>query len=302
MPELPTPVGAGAAVPGTGAAHPAPRPVSRRRPLEIAFWVIDAIVGTVAASLTVHMDHVREGLAYAAWEPWVWEGSSRLMVLLLVPAVVWFTARWPLHFDTWRRHLPLYLLASLAWSLLHVGGMVALREAAYAVQGLEYDFGDVFRQFGYEYLKDIRSFAGIVLVLHLYRFVLRRLQGEAALLSPPDDGSAPVEPVDRPERFLVRKLGREFLVAARDIEHVQAAGNYANLHVHGREYPLRTTLSELEQRLDPARFTRVHRSWIVNLDAIESIEPLESGDARLLMRGGTQVPCSRRYRDRLRNG
>src|SRR5690606_42037233 len=95
--------------------------------------------------------------------------------------------------------------------------------------------------------------SGIMLVRPRYRLCRRRLQGVAELLSPTDDGSAPVEPVDRPERFLVRKLGREFLVAARDIEHVQAAGNYANLHVHGREYPLRTTLSELEQRLDPDR-------------------------------------------------
>ena len=272
----------------------------RRRILESGFWISDAVIGTAFAGAAVHLDHVREELAYAAWEPWVWEGSSRLMVLLLVPFVVWFTARWPLHLDTWRRHLPLYLAASLAWSMLHVAGMVLLREGVYAMQGLDYDFGDVLRQFGYEYLKDVRSFAGIVLVLHLYRLVLRRLQGEAALLAPPDDGSEAIEPVERPERFLVRKLGREFLVAARDIEHVQASGNYANLQVHGRAYPLRTTLAELEARLDPARFVRVHRSWIVNLDEIASIEPLESGDARLTMRNGAQVPCSRRYRHRLR--
>lgn len=277
-----------------------PPPAVGRRVLESGFWIADAILGTVFASLAVHMDHVREELAYAAWEPWVWEGSSRLTVLLLVPLVVWFTARWPLHLDTWRRHLPLYLAASMAWSMLHVAGMVLLREGVYAMQGLDYDFGDVLRQLGYEYLKDVRSFAGIVLVLHLYRFVLRRLQGEAALLAPPDDGSEPVEPVERPERFLVRKLGREFLVAARDIDYIQAAGNYANLQVHGREYPLRTTLAELEARLDPGRFVRVHRSWIVNLDEIASIEPLESGDARLAMRNGAHVPCSRRYRDRLR--
>lgn len=271
-----------------------------RRVLETGFWMVDALVGTVLASLTVHLDHVREQLAYAAWEPWVWEGSSRLTVLLLVPLVIWFTARWPLHLDTWRRHLPLYLAASVGWSVLHVTGMVLLREGAYAAQGLEYDFGDLLPTFGYEYLKDIRSFAGIVLLLHLYRFVLRRLQGEAALLARPDDGSEPIEPVERPVRFLVRKLGREFLVAAGDIEHVQAAGNYANLYVHGREYPLRITLAELEKRLDPERFVRVHRSWIVNLDAIDSMEPLDSGDAKVVMRNGVHVPCSRRYRERLR--
>lgn len=139
------------------------------------------------------------------------------------------------------------------------------------------------------------------MVLHVYRLLVRRLQGEASLLAAPDDDSAPVEPVERPSRFLVRKLGREFLVAADDIEWVKAAGNYANLHVRGKVYPLRSTLAELESRLDPARFVRVHRSHLVNLGQLASIEPLDSGDARLHLQDGTVVPCSRRYRDAVRS-
>ena len=106
--------------------------------------------------------------------------------------------------------------------------------------------------------------------------------------------------MERPERFLVRKLGKEFLVAAADIEWLQASGNYVNLHVRGRDYPLRTTMAALEQRLDPARFVRVHRSYMVNLDCVGEIEPLDTGDARIAMRDGTTIPCSRTYRDALR--
>jgi len=109
-----------------------------------------------------------------------------------------------------------------------------------------------------------------------------------------------VEPVERPERFLLRKLGKEFLVAANDIEWLQASANYVNLHVRGRDYPLRTTMAALEPRLDPGRFVRVHRSYMVNLDCLQEIEPLESGDARLRMRDGQFIPCSRRYRPALR--
>jgi DNA-binding LytR/AlgR family response regulator len=58
-------------------------------------------------------------------------------------------------------------------------------------------------------------------------------------------------------------------------------------------------LSEFLGQLDPARFAQVHRSWAVNLDRVAEIEPLDSGDARLRMRDGSQVPCSRRYRDAL---
>ena len=96
-------------------------------------------------------------------------------------------------------------------------------------------------------------------------------------------------------------LPRKFTArAANDIEYLQASGNYVNLHVRGREYPLRATMAGIEERLDPARFVRVHRSYFINLDYLAEIEPLETGDARLQMRDSVKVPCSRRYRAALR--
>lgn len=125
-----------------------------------------------------------------------------------------------------------------------------------------------------------------------YRFLMLRLTGEAKLLDAPEPLPAP-----RPARFLVRKLRREFLVAASDIEWVQAQDNYVGLHVNGHDYLLRSTFTEFLQHLDPERFVRVHRSHAVNLDHVAEIEPLDSGDARLTMRDGSTVPCSRRHRD-----
>ena len=61
-------------------------------------------------------------------------------------------------------------------------------------------------------------------------------------------------------------------------------------------------MTAIEGRLDPLRFVRVHRSYIVNLDFLERIEPLDTGDARLLLKDGTRIPCSRRYRHALREG
>ncbi|HEX5756560.1 MAG TPA: LytTR family DNA-binding domain-containing protein [Arenimonas sp.] len=267
--------------------------------VEIGFWVTMTVLSAAGNTVTVGMDLRRLGLPHEPWQPAVWEWSSNLMLLALVPLVAWFSRRFPLHLDTWRRSLPLYLPASLAYSLLHVLGMVALRELAYALAGLSYDFGDWWRQLRYEYIKDVRSFINVVLAIAVYRFLLLRLQGEASLLDAPDD-APPVEPVERPERFLVRKLGREFLVAAADIERLSAAGNYVNLHVRGRDYPLRSTIATIETRLDPLRFQRVHRSHIVNLDHVAMIEPLDSGDARLHLKDGSTLPCSRRYRSTLR--
>jgi DNA-binding LytR/AlgR family response regulator len=270
-----------------------------RRAFEIGFWVVLTLVNAVINSVTVWMDVSRLDLGFRAWEPAVWEWSSGLTMLALVPAVVLFTRRYPLHWDTWRRLWPAYLAASLAFSLLHVLGMVALRQLAYLTQAMSYDFGHWPTELAYEYLKDVRSFVSMVAMIEGYRFIRRRMQGEAGLLGLPDEGP-PLEPVDRPERFLVRKLGREFLVAAADVEWLQAAGNYVNLRVRGHDYPLRSTIGGIEQRLDPARFARIHRSYMVNLDQIASIEPLDTGDARIHLKDGTALPCSRRHREGLR--
>ncbi|HEX5694530.1 MAG TPA: LytTR family transcriptional regulator, partial [Arenimonas sp.] len=211
------------------------RYLPHRRWVEIGYWVIAVVVSAIGNTLTVTMELNRAGYAFHPMEPAIWEWSSNGVILALVPAVAWFTRRFPLHLDTWRRQLPWYALASFAYCLVHVVGMVAIRKAIYLSVGESYDFGSWPRQLLYEYIKDIRTFAGAVLVIEVYRFLLRRLQGEASLLDAPDDDAPPVEPVERPERFLVRKLGREFLVAAADIEALQAAGNYVNLRVRGRD-------------------------------------------------------------------
>ena len=271
-----------------------------RRWAEAGFWLATTMANCVGNGLTTLMEIRRGQSSVQTWEPWVWEVSSALMwLLVLIPAIAWYTHRFPLHWDTWRRRLPEYFAVSVAVCLVHVLGMVALRVLVYRWQGMPYEFGPWPRELLYEYLKDIRSFAYIVIAMAGYRFLLRRWQGEASLLGVPDEGP-PLESVERPDRFLVRKLGREFLVAAQDIEWMQAAGNYVNLRVRGHDYPLRSTIAGIEEKLDPQRFARLHRSYIVNLDQIASIEPLDTGDARVQLKDGTVLPCSRRYRADLR--
>lgn len=269
-----------------------------RRHFEISFWVVLYAVNAIANSVTATLDLERRGLDFAPWEPILWESSSALMLLALVPAVVWFSSKMPLSWRHWRRSLAWHLAASVHYSLIHVLGMVAIRHAGYAAMGGQYDFGDWGGELFYEYLKDVRSYVGVLVLIEGYRFVLRRLAGEARWLDRPEDEPAPAGP-EYPERFLVKMLGREFLVPARRIERASSAGNYVNLHLGGRDYPLRSTLTALVGKLDPASFRRIHRSHLVNLEHMREIEPLESGDARITMQDGTRLPVSRRYRSNL---
>ena len=288
-------------------ADPEPRPDpvpgdagSRSRRWVALFWILVFLSAALGNTATGVMDAQRDGIAVATWQLLTWELTSVTTSLALLPLVLAACARWPLHGDNWRRRLPLYLAGSVLWSVLHVAGMVGLRKAVYVLAaGQHYDFGDVWVRWGYEYLKDVRTFALLVITTHAAAWFGRRLQGEARLFDVPDEGP-PLESVERPERFLVRKLGRDFLVAAADIEWLQASGNYVNLHVRGHDYPLRSTMAAIEARLDPAAFVRVHRSYLVNLGRVVSIEPLDSGDARVHMDDGSVLPCSRRHLSALR--
>lgn len=279
----------------------APNSRVRWRPTtHVVIWAGILLATAVANALVSVMDARRGGAVLALWQPLVWELSSAVTVLATLPLLWWGCRRWPLHADTWTRRLPLYLLASVAWSLVHVAGMMALRKLAYLVAGDHYqDDATWLARLAYEYLKDIRAFFTFVAIEHFFSWFGRRRQGEAHLLAAPD-GAPPVEAVDRPERFLVRKLGRDFLIATADVEYAQAAGNYMNLHVRGHDYPLRSTMAALEARLDPARFVRIHRSHLLNLAFLVSIEPLDNGDARVHLADGTALPCSRRQLPGLR--
>ena len=280
-------------------AIPEDRPERRQRRLVVGFWLA-LFSGTAAANVLVrYMRAARDHEAFDWFAGIVDEGSSAIVSLLLLALLIRLAAGWPLHADTWRRLLPAYLLGALAWWLLHVSGMLALRHLAHALVGSAYRYGPWPTQWLYELFKDLQTYATLVSAVHALAWFGRRRQGEATLLAAPDEG-APVEPVERPAHFLVRTLGKEFLLATADIEYAQAASNYVNLHVRGHDYPLRITLAALEARLDPAVFLRCHRSWLVNRACLRSIEPLDGGEALLHMADGARLPCSRRQLPLLR--
>jgi hypothetical protein len=272
------------------------RYLALRRWVEPAFWVALFAVQAAANTLTGWQDVARSGRAVAHWEVATWEGSSNAVWLMLVPLIVRALDRWPVGWQRLGRTLALHGAAALALSVVHVLAMVAVRKVVYALHGAAYDFGDWPRELAYEALKDVRSYAFIAAGVLGYRLLLWRLQGEASL---PAEAAEPAPSPALPVRFLVKKMGKEFLLPTAEIEWVQALGNYVNLHRRGHDYPLRSTLAAFEAQLD-GRFARVHRSYIVNLVQVEAIEPTDAGDARLRMAGGGSVPCSRSHLPALR--
>ena len=81
-----------------------------------------------------------------------------------------------------------------------------------------------------------------------------------------------------------------------DIDWIEAAGVYVNLHVAGKELLYRTALNDLAEHLDPKRFIRVHRSAIVNIESILQLEPLSHGEFDVVLKNGSRTRVSRTYR------
>jgi len=97
----------------------------------------------------------------------------------------------------------------------------------------------------------------------------------------------------------VKTDGRVFLLKTDDIEWVEAADNYVNLHMAEASYLHRETMASMEKNLPSAKFIRINRSAIVNIDQIKEMQPLFHGDQIVILRNGAKLTLSRNYRSRL---
>jgi two-component system LytT family response regulator len=103
------------------------------------------------------------------------------------------------------------------------------------------------------------------------------------------------------DRLVVKSGGSTRLIRVAEIDWIEAAGVYVNLHVAGQQLLYRASLHELDERLDSRRFVRVHRSAIVNIESILQLEPVSHGEFDIILKNGARTRVSRSYRAQLEN-
>ena len=103
----------------------------------------------------------------------------------------------------------------------------------------------------------------------------------------------------RPDRLVVKSGGRVFFLRTDEIDWIEAAGNYVRLHLGEESHLFRETMNRMEGRLDAARFVRIHRSRIVNVERIRELQPWFNGEYVVILRNGSRLTLSRNYRERL---
>lgn len=217
------------------------------------------------------------------WQPWVWEFTSFLAWLLLLPVILWVVTHGP---SSGRpaRAIAVHLLATVPVSLGHGAAMFVLRKLAYLAAGESYRMsGPLLDVLVYEYRKDVITYASIVLTF----IVLKRLAVPPAPPRPDHGAEALIE---------VRDGSRTLWLKPEEIDWVGAAGNYVELNGAFGTKLARRTLAEMEAELEPHGFVRVHRSRLVRKAAIARLETRQSGDFEMTLRSGAIVVGSRRYR------
>jgi two-component system LytT family response regulator len=100
-----------------------------------------------------------------------------------------------------------------------------------------------------------------------------------------------------PERLLLKHEGTVVVVLADDIDWIEAADNYVKVHTRTGRYMVREALKQIEAKLDPARFARAHRSAIVHLSRVKSLDPLTAGEYIITLTTGARLTLSRGCRD-----
>lgn len=260
-------------------------------PLRLVYGLIalgTALTCLVNAFSTAH-DLARLGRPAPFWQPFLWEATSGIVVVALAPLVRWFFRQGQRMQDRPVLLFAVHLGGALAFSLVHVGGMVLLRKAGYAAFSSEpYSFGPALAGFLYELRKDVLVYALIASAF----WIAGRLGGGQPAPAPP-----PADPAPVPEAIWLRDGTVSVRVAPGDIVWVASAGNYVEFClVSGAKHLIRSTLQAEEERLRPLGFVRIHRMRLTNSRRLRRIETRASGDFDVEMDTGERLGGSRRYR------
>lgn len=262
--------------------------VRRRR--RIAYASSAAILVLIAAinALTVAHDSAAAGVTLHWWEPWLWELSSTIYWVAMLPVFGWLARHLRPPRLSWPLAIAVHALLTVPVSAAHVATLFALRNLAYGLVGMSYDYGLDAPHLMYEYRKDVLAYAVLVAATG----ILEHWTRTAGVVAAPH----PADSADMAFRLEVRDGTRTHWLAPEEIDWVDAAGNYVELQTRRGPVLHRATLASVGDVLATHGFVRIHRSRLVRRAAVRSIESTPAGDFELVLADGRRLAGSRRFR------
>ena len=249
----------------------------------------------------------------------VWLTCGYSWALLTYPILL-LSRRFPFTREHWLRALAVHIPASLFFSIAVLAVFACFRIA----------LGDTYSLARFENLvaeethSGVLVYFGILGATYASRYFLARqanahpqaprmsVKGPAPDLErvevPAQNGGSPQHAIEKKsspdapvfaERFSVKKGHRILFIGVDQIDSITSEGNYVKLRAEGESYLLRETMKSMEQKLDPRKFVRVRRSTILRIEQIRELRPISNGEFEVLLKSGTKLTSSRRYRKNL---
>jgi hypothetical protein len=262
-----------------------------------ADWLLYGVIAAVALgigivnALSKAQDVAWRGDVYDARLPLFWELSSVVTIILLAPALLVVVRRMR-QTSGWPVRVGLAVATIVAFSAIHIGGMVALRKLGMLLVGGSYDFRLSIATLIYEFRKDVITcllIGGALWLIDGYREAQRVRLGTAVAPADP--------PPATPHMVWLRDGSTRIRIEPCDILWISSAGNYVEYSLaDGISHLVRGTLAAEEARLAPFRIVRVHRTRLVNLARVTGVRTGGNGDFELTLDSGQIISGSRRYR------
>src|SRR4051812_21388110 len=274
--------------------------MSRKRKIFLyaAGWLL--IISCV--TLNTFLAHNFAGHGTPGWKALVRALAFCSFWILSVPILWLLSKRFPFHRDKWKSALAIHSTIAATIAVL----IVPFRMALDLIPGVGILSGDaLFRYYAATLPARSVILYGVSLAASqaflFYQESLRQAELAAELR---DKVARLVEdPATKSghfaESFTLRESGRLFGVPVKQIDWIEAAGNYVSLHVNGRTHLLRETMNAIESKLDPRRFVRVNRSAIIQLDRVQELRTIGAGRLSVVLRPGAELVWGRGGKQKL---
>jgi len=216
------------------------------------------------------------------------QATSAAAALIMIIFIVHWLKLFPLRKDAWVPAIIGHTAGSIIFAFGHFSLMVLFRMIIHRLNGTLYIWRDPFvSNLIIEYQKDIKIYIGIVLVIAAYQYYRSTRMPTS-------------QPTPQGSKLIVQTGSGETVVRFDEIYYLEASRNYVVVHAGDREYLVRDTIRNLEEKLSGGPFARSHRSFVVNTDKIKELKSVDSG-YRVFLRNGADLPLSRSYRDALKS-
>ena len=266
--------------------------------LYAASWLLILFCVTLNTSLA----HNFAGHGTPGWKALVRALAFCLFWIIFVPLLWLLSKRFPFQRDNWKSALAIHFGVAMVVAVL----IVPFRMAVDLIPGVGILSGDVLFKYYAATLpaRSVILYGVFLAASQAFLFYGESLR-QAELAAELRDKVArlvedqPTKAGEFAESFTLRESGRLFVVPVKQIDWIEAAGNYVSLHVNGRTHLLRETMNALEGKLDPTRFVRVNRSAIVHIDRVQELRTLGAGKLSVVLRPGAEIVLGRAGKQKL---